>query len=820
MKYSIVILFVLVSIMGCTSENPISTPLTNYIPENASAIIKINDFTAFIKTIENNDFLTESNTPAAYRALLNKVKYLDYLQPKSKSILAFTELDKGDFEFVFVTDSSPDPFNNQLSNRNLTIDEIDFENSTFDKYQIDNAIFYGLQVEDKTILSSSKLLLQKFDGDFEPNQSDILFKLYGTSTNSTTASVFVNLDNSNAILRSLLKENSQLNISGFLDWISLDLTTNTHKFGLNGVSIANDSTWNFIDLFSNTNPVTNTTASFAPFETDAILSYSFDDYKIFTQNQQSYFNLSSPLDSIFSTVNEIGFIYLDSQKAVVLNTNGSEAVSKHLNDIKKGVSDFQGGEIVELNKTDILNKTLAPIVKNFNAKFCTTLTDAFVFTETKAVLEKIISSYKNDNTFDKTPIFETANQGLAKESTVLFISNSRNINTIVKENFRTNFRQDFSKLALSKYAFASQIIADKNLYHTSIIVQKTKNEDGSISAMPLFSIKLDGEIATDPQFVTNHQTQKKEIVVQDQNNMLYLISNKGKVLWKKQLEGRIQGKIAQVDVFKNGRLQLAFTTNNQLLVLDRNGKEVRQFTKTFEGGNLNPLAVFDYEEKKNYRFVVVQGKKIFMYNSKATIVDGFKYTKAEKPVLGIPKHITIGNKDFLVFKLQDGSLKLLNRVGDVRTKIDKKISFSENEVYRHKNKFTLTDKKGVLYQIDPNGKINKNIFNLSNDHGMVATDKTLVLMNENTLTIKGKNVELELGVYAQPRIFYLYDKIYISVTDLQNQRIYLFDSQAKPISGFPVSGSSVIDLTDMDNDKKLSLVARDQDNTLITYKIH
>ena len=93
-------------------------------------------------------------------------------------------------------------------------------------------------------------------------------------------------------------------------------------------------------------------------------------------------------------------------------------------------------------------------------------------------------------------------------------------------------------------------------------------------------------------------------------------------------------------------------------------------------------------------------------------------------------------------------------------------------------------------------------------------------MNENTLSIKGKKVELEIGVFTSPKIFYIYDKIYVSVTDIQSQKIYLFDSQAKPIANFPVYGNSLIDLVDMDGDKKLELVAKDQENSLIVYKMN
>jgi hypothetical protein len=331
---------------------------------------------------------------------------------------------------------------------------------------------------------------------------------------------------------------------------------------------------------------------------------------------------------------------------------------------------------------------------------------------------------------------------------------------------------------------------------------------------------LDTDIATAPQFVKNHTTNKDEIVLQDQDNILYLISTDGKIIWKKQLEGRVQGSIEQVDIYRNGRLQLAFTTNNQFLILDRNGKEVSPFTFYFESGNLNPLAVFDYENKKDYRFVVTQGTKLFMYNRLGEIVKGFKFTRAEHPIIGTPKHFRIGKNDYIVLKEEGGQLKILSRTGEVRIPVKQNISFSDNEVLLHKNKFTITDIKGRLYQIDEKGKLGTANLNLLPDHGIDATSNTFVVMNDNELTIRTKKVELELGVYSKPRIFYLNDKIYISVTDIQNQKVYLFDSQAEPISNFPVPGQSLIDLRDMDNDHKLELVVKDQDNSIIVYKIN
>ncbi|UWX54369.1 hypothetical protein NYZ99_15700 [Maribacter litopenaei] len=189
------------------------------------------------------------------------------------------------------------------------------------------------------------------------------------------------------------------------------------------------------------------------------------------------------------------------------------------------------------------------------------------------------------------------------------------------------------------------------------------------------------------------------------------------------MESAIQGKIHEVDIYRNGKYQLAFTTNNRFYIIDRNGKEVAPFTFKYDSGNLNPLAVFDYSNNKNYRFVVTQGNKVYMYNNEGKIVSGFKYTKAEDTIIGAPQHFVIGTKDYLVFKLTDGSLKILDRVGNVRVRVSDKIPFSENNIKVYRNKFIATSKDGILYEIDGQGKLQTSDLKLNIDHGMDATSE-------------------------------------------------------------------------------------------------
>ncbi|GMN11245.1 hypothetical protein MTsPCn9_20500 [Croceitalea sp. MTPC9] len=818
MKFRILFLFLV--ILSCAEKKTTSDSLLNYLPQHASIVIKVNNLSNFKSELKNSGFFAKSKKTSLFKTISRKVNGINYLNPNTNCIIGFYELGKGKFEFLFVSDNNPDFFALEKAN-DKTVETFTYESSEVKKYSIDNNTLYSYQIEDKIIASSSQILLENFIR-IGKNKSvpTKLAKLYSTTDNTKSASILINLKNGGNLLSSNLKSEDTIKLSSFADWISVDFSTESNKTSFNGIAVANDSTNNFLNLFKETSPIAERISSIAPKNSDAILSYSFSDFEKFALNQKKYLDISQPIDTIFNTIEEVGIIFLNKERAVALNSFGVDNLTDAINNLSIGSSQYQGAEITALKDKDFISSSFEPLVGNFDSNFCTVLENTFVFASKKEILQSIIANSRSGSTFNKTETYYSTKSLLANESSLLFIANQKGIQNFVGMDFSTQLFKDIKKIDFKNHAFAAQVVADMGFYHLNVVVSKTQKEIKSNSVGPLFTLELDTDLGINPQFVKNHRTNKQEVVVQDKDNFLYLISSDGKVLWKKQLDGKIQGKIHQVDIYKNGRLQLAFCTNNQFLILDRNGDEVAPFNKTFQGGNLNPLAVFDYDNTKNYRFLVTQGRKIFMYNSKADIVEGFTYKEAESAIITAPQHFRIKKKDYLLFKLENNTLKIRHRAGQDRIKVSNKIDFSDNDIFLYKNKFSLTDKKGILHQIDTNGKLVATNFNLNQDHGMFATSKTLALMNDNILSIKGKKVELELGVYTLPKIFYIYDKIYVSVTDIQNQKIYLFDSQAKTIPNFPVYGSSLIDMVDMDNDRKLELVAKDQENSLIVYKMN
>lgn len=819
MKSKVFLVLLSFFLINCKTEVKTADSLLGYFPPNAALLIKINNLTNFKSEIKNSSFFEASKDFSLYKEIDTKTRVLDYVKTESKCLFALYAIGKNNYDFVLILGPSTNFFNLDDIN-NKTVETLTYQNKKITKYTLEQQEVFSMQLDGKVIISSSLMLMENMVRTEKNNPvNPTLDRLYATSSEVKSATLFLNLDEPSSLFADQLKGEDN-RIPSFADWISVDFSANSDNIGFSGVAVASDSTKNFINLFKGTNPLPHKTPQFAPLNTQAISSFTFDDYQAFAKNQNTYLDRVKPIDSLFNTIEEIGVIHANNQKVVLLSSFGAESLAEALNSDKASSAEYQGSEIMRLKNSAFVVDGFSPLIKDFSSNFCAILENTFVFAESREALQTIISNHRNTSSFGNSPVYTTAMSQLANESSMLFIANDSGINFFSEEYFDPQFHSTLKKVKFSEHVFAAQLVSDQNFVHTNFLVSKVGKSVEVNSVTPLFTLELNTDLTIDPQFVKNHRTNKHEIVVQDQNNILYLISTEGKVLWSKQLNGRIQGPIQQVDIYKNGRLQLAFCTSNEFMIIDRNGEDVPPFKKTFEGGNLNPLAIFDYEGNKDYRFVITQGRKVFMYNNQMQTVSGFRFTEAQSPILTSPKHFRVSKRDYLVFQLEDKSLKILHRTGHERLKVGQKIDFSGNGVFLYKNKFSVTNKKGVLHQIDTKGKLSATNFNLSNDHGMYTTSKTLVFMDDNILSIKGKKVELDLGVYTKPKIFYIYDKIYVSVTDIQNQKIYLFDSQAKPISNFPVFGNSLIDMVDMDNDKKLELVAKDQDNSIIVYKMN
>ncbi|WP_300024242.1 ribonuclease HII [uncultured Maribacter sp.] len=816
MRFTYLSVIILLLSISCTSKKESKNSILDLIPGNAALILRINDFETLNSELSTNEIYSSIKLEKPFVDIKKILSPLHYFSNKTNGLITLSA-DSTKIDFTYITTDSLNHINFD-SITNKSIETQSFKDYNITKYIIEKDTFYSTLVEEHAVLYSSKLLLENLLNSIDSSiKNESLDKFYNISDNEKVANIWINLEKGELLFKKLLFDNQ--NITNFTSWISLDLTLNDSELLLNGIAASDTDSTQFLNLFNGTKPIENDTWNIVPRNINQVTSYGLDDFKKYSHNKQLHDESKSDLDSLLNTVEEIVITEYEDESVLFLKTYGTATLLDYINEEKIAAEEFSSNEIWELKPNIKIFEPLSPLIGEQSFKYSSIIENTFVFSQTQGTLETVITKIKTGDTFNKTTLYKNAENKLTSSSSILSISNYEGFVGYLNKSVSSALANSFKKSKLNDYLFGQQIIADANFFHINFLINKVTKVEEQNSVTSAFEVQFDTDLSSLPQFVTNHGSGKKEIIVQDQENNLYLISSSGKILWKKQLNGSVQGKIEQIDLFKNGKLQFAFTTNNEFLILDRNGNEVAPFTKNYSGGNLNPLAVFDYDGRKNYRFVVTQGKKVFMYNSKGEIVKGFTYDTAEATILDAPQHFRIGKKDYLVFKLDNGKLKIINRVGKTRVNVKGNYSFSDNKIRLYQNKFTFTTLDGILYQIDSQGKISSSNLNLSKDHGMDATSRTLAIMNDNILQIRNKKIELELGVYSKPSIFYLNDKIYVSVTDIQNQKIYLFDSQAKPIPNFPVFGNSVIDMADINLNQKVEFVYQNQNNSIEVLKI-
>ncbi|WP_053978410.1 DUF3352 domain-containing protein [Mangrovimonas xylaniphaga] len=808
MKYVFASLLILL-FFSCDSNYTKQTKLSHLIPENTSVVLKTSNLGNLRSNFKNNDLIEALSENKNTKSSFKHLEFLKHLNTDNPVLICFSSNPKDSLGVTLITKNTPTliKFDSLTKHKDEVLKT---KNRTIHKTTVEDQIFYSTIIDSILFASNSKetveLATPKPITDLEFQKA-----LNASSNDKTVSAIFTSNKQFPTIFQS--EELSKAKLS---DYLMVDLTMSQDDVNLNGITKALDSTKSLINIFKNTIPQENKISHVCPPGTEAFLSFTFNNYKTFHEQLE----LFSKRDSItiqnplFENINEVGAIDENGSKAIFLNSIDPTSTLEHLKE-NTLVETYRNISIYTFGQPDVFKKEFYPLITFDTASNFINLDDYFVFSDSIELLKEFIANYQNDHTLSSESYYQNLTTQLSDESSLLLYGNNKALLSVLKQNFSEDLAIDADNYKAS----ALQFIYDTDFAHVNAVIKKHKAKQSSNDISEEFTITLDNDLLTTPQFITNHITKQKDIVVQDIKNNLYLISNEGKIYWKKQLQAKILGKIEQIDMYKNGRLQLAFATPNRIYVIARNGKDVSPFPLNFKDKITQPLSVFDYDKKKNYRLMVTQGKEVLMYDQKGKTVNGFTFNKAKNTISSQPQHFRIGRKDYIVFA-EGTTLKILDRVGKTRIKVNDAINFSDNSIYLYEDKFTTTSTNGALVQVNQSGKMNSANLNLNESHKIDATSKTFVTLSENKLNIKSHPIELDYGEYTAPKIFYVNDKIYVSVTDLQSKKVYLFDSQGKAIPNFPIYGNSAIDLDSIDKDKNVEIVTKGDSNSLIIYKIN
>src|SRR5690606_1372084 len=375
---------------------------------------------------------------------------------------------------------------------------------------------------------------------------------------------------------------------------------------------------------------------------------------------------------IFGSVSEVGSIQLQNGIAIFIKSIDASLTADALARFVSAKNNFREIEISSFSEPELFQKTFSPFINSEKANFVFQLENFFVFTETESAAEEMIGGFLNNSTLKNTSYFENTASNLSSASSLLIFKMQGEFSENISGFFNAESETEMKNISFEKFPLAAlQFSFDRNFAHVTLSCKEIGGTRKSISGnvSEKFNTTLESTVLGSPQLFGNGGG--SNVVVQDVGNKLYFISENGKILWNKNLGSAILGKIEMIDIYGNGNKQMAFATKNAFYILDRNGNNVKGFPIKFKDAVTQPLSVFDYDNNHNYRFVIVQGKDVLMYDKTGKTVKGFGFNKAKSNIAQSPKHIRMGNKDYIIIAEENGNLNILSRVGKSRVSVSK-----------------------------------------------------------------------------------------------------------------------------------------------------
>ncbi|MAR42711.1 MAG: hypothetical protein CMC48_01245 [Flavobacteriaceae bacterium] len=808
-KICVLFVSIIILLISCDKTTSTNEDLVSLIPQNSDIIVRVNDIQSLINKLQNDELLKNLYFT---KDISQKVKNLinDSL---NNQIIAFSNFGKKEKAITVIHKRTKD-------STYLKYEKIIYSGEIIFKFKKANMEFYKTFIQNNTIVGNSRIVIENCIRNYQQQKkgiNDENFKeIFRTADQEKGINLF--LKGEPKLEGKSIFKNLPLFPKILESWSSLDVDIENEIIEIDGAFKIRDSLGEVSGLLKNIKPLEFLVSKSIPNTYESLLIFNIDDLNKFEINFKKlveYKNYSiKKLDlSFLEFVNQIALVKNSNENQIIFHTLNQDFSNKMIIDETKEFS-YRNVKFFKLSKSPSQLKLLTSILADETDVKWISYLDEFIFlSETQNGIKNLIASYKDGQVAEKTGLNSFYEKSLSNRFNTLWISKTDNLITTSESS---NILKDIDTKKFPLLGFQTKV--DENFVIINFRLQKFNESERSNDLKRKFIVNLENETLTSPQWIKNHRTKEKDILVQDYKNKIYLFSNQGKLYWKKNIDGNIIGKVKQVDLFKNGRLQIAFRTSNRLYILDRNGKNVKPFPiKIPNSKNLTPLSVFDYDKNRNYRFLLTLDNNILMYDKNAKKVNGFKFKKTKSSIINSPKHIRFDSKDYIISQEANGNLKILNRQGKTRIKVKGEINFSRQEIYPYLSTFTGTDLEGNLIQIDTRGNILSSNLNLSKNHKITIGYESLVTLSENKLTIKGIPITLPYGNYTKPKIFKFSDTIYITTTDTESEKVYLFKESGKTVKGFPVYGTTSASLSKSKKSNQLELVVGSEKKDIVVY---
>lgn len=673
--------------------------------------------------------------------------------------------------------------------------------------------------------------------------------------------MYLNLSRMGSFLEVFSVQNINLNLgkSAFLD-----IKANSDVINMSGFSFVDEPT-HFLTNFQNSAGGTFDMAEIIPNETSWMYHLTAADPIKLGNSLNAYFQIASPevlakkkdlLSSIDFDVNytyslidqEIGLITLESS----VTRQQNRMMILEINDMGEALNFFNSlGERMAIKTEDsvysevfgdyLIRKLPAPdfpyalfgdIASGFDEVYYLQFRNYLVFGNHLPQLKSFTVSIENEDTWNKSIRINQFLEQTNKEANFsVFINTPRAWNQFtnsLKDRWQNHFKDytyTYKNLEFLAFQFSS---VDEKFYSNITLYQpdlpKTSIPERIDSRK---SLTLTQAITTKPWLVLNHDTRAREVFIQDSTNIIYLISENFEVLWSKQLAEKINSNVVQLDYYKNGKLQLIFTTPSEVHIIDRTGVYLPEFPRSLpQKKKIAHFELIDYNNTRDYRLGIADKEgQVYLTDKNVRPLDGWNPMSFNSPLVQAPRHIRINNKDFIMVLQRNGKLWLINRRGEnydgFPIEINKEIrqaAFIHNENSYQSSTITSITADGELIEVNFEGAVlrREQLYKPSTSTNFylmedVTGDTYLVLrQTENQYEVLDNqgNLLFQKDYLTRKRLFHQYYQLgggteFVIFVDPSNSTLYIYDRQGNLVSGRPLVASQPVSMMKFENEYQI-----------------
>jgi len=807
------------------------------VPSQTSLIIHFNDFSKALNQFESKSYANAFDNLDFFQETSEEIKLIESLFGSNhlKDIyVSIHNIQDQTLDFIWYL-----PHINLLKSKGLAAVTSDIENMEVSKYfdeNLNKEVFF-IEYSNFTVMTCNSLLKDKIvesvmSGSAKKQDKDLLSFLNNERNSTITA--FINFKRLPKVAQHIFafKEQKSIDLATIGNWAALEVQFDQKAAHLTGYSSYNDHSNQWLFEQSSCPPQLFEADKIMPSNTIAFLwsadTIMYIDSLALKLDHESVIGFTDK----FSETGSNG-------RFSILRFTDTDRFNKILLDQKLEFNVVQNHRVYSLNNKLSMQKYRPRVFKNSTSLYVAEINQYFVFAPSLSTLEDILYHFDNGYLLSKSLDYVKFKGHLSSKANIIYYQSNTAAYDYIYSCLNPSLKKDFNRYFDSfkhfrTFGFEFTKSGDKFFTNFTALYKSMPEKKNTL----MWSADIGKPCKGSVSFVKNYKTNTHQIIVQDLDNKIYLLDMDGNIKWKAKLDGTIQGRIQEIDLYANGKLQYIFNTENKIYCIDRNGNLAEHFPINLSSKITGELAVIDYDKDKNYRFFVsCKNGKVYGFNKSGRSL-GYNWPKKigvmKKPI----RYFSSKGKDYLIAINTDGVLYLLNRKGQSRIKpinLGNRILSKPYVVFKDQANIVLGNTNNELLYVGLNRQIEKIQLNDSgvqelqdiifSDFDEYPGKELLTVENYALSYLRNDSVVFRYKTASKidPNVNIEYDYLnkesIIAFAVPAIDEIFLINQYGYLREGFPIKGSKDFDLL-IDSSAEKFLATYDSNGKIFLYKVN